>query len=67
MKQATVLDHRIVISLSAGDFEQSMGRKPKDEDEFERWALLVEKGLLNGHIDWNILYECTRDAIGSSS
>ena len=56
-----------LISLSAGDFELSMGRKPGDEDEFEKWALLVEKGLLNGHIDWDILYECTRDVIGSGS
>ena len=24
---------------------------------------LAEKGLLNGHIDWGILYECTCDAM----
>ncbi len=67
MKEATVRDHRIVISLSAADFEQSMGRKPRDEDDFEKWALLMKKVLLNGHVGWDILYECTRDAIGSSS
>ena len=61
-----VKDHQIIISLSAGVFELSIGRKPRDEDEFEKWALLLEKGLLNGHIDWDILYGCTRDAIGSS-
>jgi len=67
MNHAVVKDHQIIISFSIGDFEQSMGRKPRDEDEFEKWALLMEKGLLNGHIDWDILYECTRNAIGSSS
>jgi len=67
MKKAEVKDHQIVISLSQGDFEMVMGRKPADQDDFEKWALLVEKGLLNGHIDWDILYECTRDAIKSCS
>ena len=67
MNHAVIKDHQIIISLSIGDFEHSMGREPKDQDEFEKWALLVEKGLLNGHIDWDILYECTRNAIGSSS
>jgi hypothetical protein len=65
MTEAVLEDHRIGISLSADDCEQSMGRKPIDADEFERWALLVEKGLFNGHIDWDM--ECMRDAIGSRS
>ena len=30
---------------------------------FDQWAALAEKGLLNGHIDWDILYECTCDAM----
>ena len=67
MNQAVVRDHQLVISLTAADFRQSMGREPKDQDEFEKWALLIKKGLLNGHIDWDILYECTREAIRSSS
>jgi hypothetical protein len=49
--------------LSEGDFELSMGRKPKNQREFDEWACLLEKGLCNGHIDWDILYECTRDAM----
>jgi len=40
-----------------------MGRKPKDQEEFEEWAELAEKGLLNGHIDWDIIYECTCNAM----
>jgi len=58
-----IKDYRIVIELRDGDFERSMGRKPRDQGEFDEWAHFAEKGLLNGHIDWDILYECTRDAM----
>ena len=56
-------DYKIIIALCEGDFEQSMGRKPKDQEEFNDWAALAEKGLLNGHIDWGIIYKCTKDAM----
>jgi hypothetical protein len=58
-----IKDHRIVIELCEGDFETSMGRKPRDQEEFDDWAHLAEKGLMNGHIDWDIIYECTCDAM----
>ncbi len=58
-----IKDHRIVIELCQGDFERSMARKPRDQNEFDDWAALTEKGLLNGHIDWDILYGCTCDAM----
>lgn len=58
-----IKDHRIVIELCEGDFEISMKRKPRDQEEFDEWAYLVEKGLLNGHIDWDILYECACDTM----
>jgi hypothetical protein len=58
-----IKDYEIVIQLSAGEFELSMGRKPIDQDEFDVWARLVEKGLMNGQIDWGILYECACDAM----
>jgi len=64
---AEIKDYRIVIELAEGDFESSMGRKPKDQDEFDDWARLAEKGLLNGHIDWDILYECACDAMRHGS
>lgn len=60
---AKINDYRITIALCEGDFERSMGRKPKDQEEFNKWAALAEKGLLNGHIDWDIIYECTKDAM----
>lgn len=56
-------EHTITLTLTEGDFEMSMGRKPRDEDEFEEWARLCEKGLCNGHIDWDIVLECARDAM----
>jgi len=49
--------------LCPEEFELSMGRKPKSHAEFDQWAALAEKGLLNGHIDWDILYDCTCDAM----
>ena len=58
-----VKDYEISIALSEGDFIESMGRIPSDQQEFDTWAELAEKGLLNGHIDWSIIYECTRDAM----
>jgi len=60
------MEYEICITLSLGDFIESMGREPKDRAEFNRWAELAEKGLLNGHIDWDIIYECTKDAMASS-
>jgi hypothetical protein len=58
-----IKDHRIVIELCEGDFETSMGRKPRDQEEFDDWAHLAEKGVMNGHIDWDIIHECTREAM----
>jgi len=63
IEMAQIKDYRIVIELSEEEFELSMGRKPRDQHEFDEWAQLAEKGLLNGHIDWDILYECTCDAM----
>jgi hypothetical protein len=54
-------EYEVRIGLSERDFELSMGRKPASPDEFDEWAMLVEKGLFNGHIDWDLLYECASD------
>ena len=62
-----IKEHKISLVLCSGDFEMSMGRKPRDQEEFDEWARLTEKGLLNGHIDWDILYECTADAMPKDS
>ena len=60
-------EHRIVITLSDGDFIESMGRLANSRDEFVTWAQLAEKGLMNGHIDWSIIYECTKEAMGKDN
>ncbi len=60
---AGIKDYRIVIELCEEEFELSMGRKPRDQDEFDDWARLARKGLMNGHIDWDLLYECVCDAM----
>ena len=56
-------EYKVVLAICPEEFELSMGRKPKSQQEFDEWARLAEKGLLNGHIDWDILYECTCDAM----
>ena len=61
--ETRIEEYKITITLCDGDFERSMGRKPKNQEEFNDWAALAEKGLLNGHIDWNIIYDCTKDAM----
>ncbi|MDD3473331.1 MAG: hypothetical protein PHS86_11145 [Syntrophaceae bacterium] len=60
-----IKEHKILITLSEGDFIESMGRTPKYQEEFDKWAYLAEKGLMNGHIDWGIIYSCTKDAMGN--
>ena len=58
-----IKEYQITLTFCPEEFELSMGRKPKNQEEFDEWARLAEKGLLNGHIDWDILYECTCDAM----
>jgi len=62
-----IKDYTITIILTHEDFRQSMGRRAKDQEEFDEWARMAEKGLLNGHIDWDIIYDCTRDAVQSQN
>ena len=58
-------EHTITLTLCEGDFVMSMGRVPRDDEEFEEWADLCEKGLINGHIDWDILYDCAWEALAA--
>lgn len=63
MPNLRIKDYTITITLSEEDFRQSMGREPKTQEEFDKWAYLAEKGLLNGHIDWDIVYDCIKGAM----
>ena len=63
IKMCEIKDYTITITLSDGDFVESMGRVPESQEEFNQWAKLAEKGLINGHIDWGIIYECAKEAM----
>ena len=54
--------HEIIFEICEGDFIDSLNRPPKNQEEFDQWAYYVEKGMRNGHIDWNILYKCANEA-----
>ena len=56
-------EYKIEIEIGVGDFEQVFGRKPKDENEFQEFCNYSEKGLMNGHIDWDIVFNCAKDAM----
>jgi hypothetical protein len=58
-----IKDYQVVLSFSGEHFERSMNRRPKDQGEFDRWAFFMEKGLLEGNIDWDNIHECTREAM----
>ena len=62
MVDERIREHEIVLVLCPEEFEMSGGRRPKSQEEFDEWAHLAEKGLLNGHIDWGIVYECAAEA-----
>ena len=54
-----IKEYKIVLTLCPEGFEFSMGRKPKSQGEFDGWARLAEKGLLDGHTDWDTLLGST--------
>ena len=58
-----IRDYQVVLSFSREDFERSMNRRPKHQEEFDRWAFFMEKGLFEGNIDWGNIHACTREAM----
>ena len=58
-----IREHTITFTLSEGDFETSMRRKPKNQEEFNKWAQLCERELSHGHIDWDFVFESSRKAM----
>lgn len=56
-------DYKIEFAIAVEDFERVFGRKPKSENEFEEFCLLSEKGFTGGHIDWDIVFSCAKDAM----
>ena len=56
-----IKNRNVLLSLSEGEFERSMGREPKDQNEFDAWAEKAED-LLCDLIDWNVICDCAHDA-----
>jgi len=54
-------DYKIEFTIGIEDFISTFGRNPKNKPEFDRFCELSEKGLCNGHIDWNIVFNCAKD------
>lgn len=61
-----IRDYVITLTVAAEDFAMSTGRAPRNQDEFNTWGRLLEKGLCNGHLDWDILYECATEALAKA-
>ena len=57
MAKQDVEKRQIVVTLFAIDFERSLGRKPADQAEFDRWVKKANLALFNGCLDWDRLYE----------
>jgi hypothetical protein len=54
-------DYKIEFTIGVEDFISTLRRNPKNKTEFDRFCELSEKGLRNGHIDWNIVFNCAKD------
>ena len=56
-------EYKIEFIISEGDFYHVLGRWPDDEAEYKHFCEQCEKGLRNDHIDWNIIFDCAKEAI----
>jgi hypothetical protein len=56
-------DYKIEFWICPEDFKQTFGRPPQSDEEFEEFCTYCEKGLTNGHIDWDIVFECAKEAM----
>jgi hypothetical protein len=55
-------NHKITHTIGLEDFLQAIGRKPKDQKEFDRFVELIGKGI-DAQLDWDILYSSAGDVI----
>ena len=49
---------QIVVTMFKADFERSIGRKAKNQTEFDSWVKKANIALFNGCLNWDRLYEC---------
>jgi len=54
---STIEKRTISITLFEIDFERSIGSKPKNQAEFDRWAKKANAAIFNGCLDWDRFYE----------
>jgi hypothetical protein len=54
---------KIVFEVRVEDFAETFSRTPRGKKEFSEFREYCEKGLRNGHIDWNIVLDCAKDAM----
>jgi hypothetical protein len=52
-----IKDYSYIITLSEDGFESSVGRKPRNQDEFDEWGYYMKKGI-DAQLDWDILENC---------
>ena len=62
-KETGIDSYKVAITLSENDFEKSNGRKPKNQEEFDAWAGVIETGLLGTELDLKMIYECTKNIV----
>ena len=55
--------YKIEIEVWPDNFKRQFGRSPRDLAEFEEFCYWCEKGLINGHIDLDMVFECAHDAM----
>ena len=51
-------------SMFNSSFEEVMGRKPRNQQEFDEWVYLVDRGLMKGcHIDWETVFKIAEEVM----
>jgi hypothetical protein len=56
------MEEHIGYTITEDDFYQSVGRYPKNREEFHTFVHYLKKGI-DSQLDWDILYKCTKDCI----
>ncbi len=59
-------EHKIELFIDSIDFEQTFGRQPTDDTEFEWFCFYCQKGLMNGHINWDIVFQCAKEEMATN-
>lgn len=54
----------IGFSTDENDFDHWVGRKPRNQKEFDDWVHYLEKGV-EAQLDWDIIYDCASNNFGS--